>query len=136
MPIKPTPPGVDLKPSELKPVTVMNVKSLIAGPLDGARLKPGRITARGVAWTGGEATVTRVEVSTGQGGWNDAVLDGPAQPYAWRRWRSEIDASHPGTLVVRARATDSNGDVQPEVSPWNKSGYLWNGYDQVTCEVR
>jgi sulfite oxidase len=141
MPIKPTPPGVDLKPSELKSLTVMNVKSLIARPLAGAVLKPGRIEVQGVAWTGGEATVTRVEVAlgiaSGQGGtWTDATLEGPARPYTWRRWRFAFDAGGPASIVVRARTTDSNGEIQPEVSPWNKSGYLWNGYDQVACEVR
>lgn len=136
MPIKPTAPGVDLKPSELKPVTVMNVKSLIARPLDGARLKAGSNEARGVAWTGGEASVTRVEVQAGQGGvWRDAVLEGPARPFTWRRWRLAFDANGLGPLVIRARATDSDGAVQPEISPWNKSGYLWNGYDHVACEV-
>ncbi len=33
------------------------------------------------------------------------------------------------------RAIDSLGDVQPETTPWNRSGYLWNGIDRVTCEV-
>jgi hypothetical protein len=38
-------------------------------------------------------------------------------------------------MVVRARATDSSGATQPEASPWNKSGYLWNGIDHVSCEI-
>jgi hypothetical protein len=139
MPIRPTPPGVDLKPNELVSVTLLNVKSLIARPLDGAVLKPGRVEVIGVAWTGGEALVSRVEVECstgpGQGVWREATLEGPARPYAWRTWRFALDAS-PGPLTVRARATDSTGATQPETSPWNRSGYLWNGYDRVACEVR
>jgi sulfite oxidase len=136
IPIRPTPPGVDPKPSELKPVTVMNVKSLISGPTEGAVLRAGRAEVRGVAWTGGEATIARVEVQLAPGSpWRDATLEDPARPYTWRPWRLAFDAS-PGPLTIRARATDSSGDVQPETSPWNKSGYLWNGYDRVACEVR
>ena len=41
----------------------------------------------------------------------------------------------PGPIVLRARATDSDGETQPEATPWNRSGYLWNGIDRVTCEV-
>lgn len=134
MPTRPLPPGVEAKPEEMASITVMNVKSLIARPTIGAVLKPGRNEARGVAWTGGDAIVTRVEVSVG-GRWRDATLEGPARPYAWRPWRVAFDAE-PGPLVILARATDSAGATQPEASPWNKSGYLWNGYDRVACEVR
>lgn len=134
MPIRSLPPGVEPRPEDLVPVTVLNVKSLIAGPAEGAALRPGPNEIRGVAWTGGDAVVTKVEVSLG-GRWAAASFESPARPYAWRRWRLPFHAE-PGPLTVMARATDSTGAVQPETSPWNKSGYLWNGYDRVACEVR
>ena len=134
MPLKPLPPGVDPKPDEVASITAMNVKSLIAGPSQGSVLRPGRNEIRGVAWTGGEAVVTKVEVSAG-GDWRAATLEGEARPYAWRPWRLALDLA-PGPLTLRARATDSSGATQPESSPWNRSGYLWNGYDRVTSEVR
>jgi hypothetical protein len=28
------------------------------------------------------------------------------------------------------------GQVQPEAPAWNRSGYLWNGFDTVDCEIR
>jgi hypothetical protein len=34
-----------------------------------------------------------------------------------------------------SRATDTAGRVQPIVSPWNPSGYLWNGIDRVGVTV-
>ena len=40
IPLVPGPPGVDPKPADLVPVTTLNVKSLIARPLEGATLKP------------------------------------------------------------------------------------------------
>ena len=135
IPKVPTPPGVDLKPADLKSVTTLNVKSLIASPLEGATLKPGKVEIRGVAWTG-EGVVTKVEVSTGPGAsWSPATFLDDPQPGTWRTWTHTWDAPL-GHHAIRARATDSNGEVQPETTPWNRSGYLWNGIDRVTCEVR
>jgi hypothetical protein len=37
----------------------------------------------------------------------------------------------PGSHEVLARATDDRGRVQPPVSPWNPSGYLWNAIDRI-----
>jgi sulfite oxidase len=135
MPKVPAPPGADLKPSDLVPVTTMPVKSLIARPAVGAPLKAGRNEIRGVAWTG-EGHVTRVEVATGPDGpWHTAILLNDDRPGTWRLWHWTWDAPGPGRYQLRARATDSAGQTQPETSPWNRSGYLWNGIDTVDCEV-
>jgi hypothetical protein len=37
------------------------------------------------------------------------------------------------TLMVRA--TDSAGKLQPEKSPWNFKGYLYNGWHRVPITV-
>jgi DMSO/TMAO reductase YedYZ molybdopterin-dependent catalytic subunit len=135
IPKVPTPPGVEPKPEDLVPVTTLNVKSLIARPVEGANLPAGKVEVKGVAWTG-EGVVTKVEIETSTGaGWRPATLLGDPIPGAWRPWTFAWDA-RPGRHALRVRATDSNGQVQPEVSPWNKSGYLWNGIDRVTCEIR
>jgi sulfite oxidase len=134
LPKTPAPPDAVLKPSDLVPVTTLNVKSLITWPASGSKLSAGRHEVRGVAWTG-EGVVTRVEVSTRTDGqWRAATLLGEARPWSWRPWRIEWEASR-GTTTVSARATDSLGATQPESTPWNKSGYLWNGIDRVACEV-
>jgi len=130
----PAPPDAVLKPSDLVPVTELNVKSLITWPPEGATLRPGPQEIRGVAWTG-EGHVTRVEVDAGAGRWGEATLLGEPRPWAWRQWRLAWDAPAHGKVVLAARATDSRGHIQPETTPWNKSGYLWNGIDRVTCEV-
>jgi len=137
IPIVPGPPGVDPRPADLVPVTTLNVKSLIARPLEGATLKPGPVEVRGVAWTG-EGVVEKVEVATLEGPeapWGRATLLGPATPGTWRAWTYTWQAA-PGRHALRARATDSRGQAQPDATPWNKSGYLWNGIDRVTCEVQ
>ena len=132
IPKVPTPPGVDLKPDQLKSVTTLNVKSLIARPLEGATLKAGPVEIKGVAWTG-EGVVDKVEISTGAG-WSLATLHGDPRPGTWREWTYTWQAPI-GRQTIQARATDSKGDVQPETTPWNRSGYLWNAIDKVTCEV-
>jgi hypothetical protein len=88
-----------------------------------------------VAWTG-DGHVTRVEFATDrEPAWRPATLDGPERVGSWRPWRFAWEASAKGRHVLRVRAHDSNGQVQPEAPPWNRSGYLWNGIDQVTCEI-
>jgi DMSO/TMAO reductase YedYZ molybdopterin-dependent catalytic subunit len=134
IPRAPVPPGTNPPAADLVPVTVMNVKSLIARPSRGAVLRPGKIEVQGVAWTG-LGTVERVEMSLGEGGWVPTLLEEPSQQYAWRLWHASINLL-PGNYKLRARATDSSGEVQPVKSPWNKSGYLWNGIDEVDFEVR
>ena len=49
--------------------------------------------------------------------------------------RPSWDAAAPGRYQLRVRATDSSGQTQAETTPWNRSGYLWNGIDTVDCEV-
>ncbi len=73
------PPGAELKPEDLVPLTTMNVKSLFARPSVGAVLPSGRQQARGVAWTG-RGLVDRVEVQIDDDPqWRPATLEGPAR---------------------------------------------------------
>jgi DMSO/TMAO reductase YedYZ molybdopterin-dependent catalytic subunit len=140
LPRTPAPPDAVLSPSDLVPVTTMNVKSLITRPAAGAKVATGRLEVRGIAWTGGDAVVDKVEVSVSIDDgprWRPAELLDEARPWSWRRWRIfwEPVAARPGRVVIAARASDSSGATQPETTPWNKSGYLWNGIDRVSCEI-
>jgi hypothetical protein len=134
IPKVPAPPGATLKPEDLKPVTEMNVKSLIARPSRESVHRPGPMTVTGVAWTG-RGTVKGVDIKVDDGDWKPAEFTTPAREGTWRLWRFTWDAK-PGRHVVSARATDSAGETQPVTTPWNRSGYLWNGLDQVSCEVK
>jgi sulfite oxidase len=135
MPRTPAPPGAVLKPSDLVPLTFMNVKSLITAPAAGSTHAPGKVEVRGVAWTG-QGHVTRVEFSTDHDqAWIPAALEGDTRQGSWRTWRIEWSAKRPGRHTLRVRATDSMGQTQPVATPWNRSGYLWNGIDEITCEV-
>lgn len=134
IPRTPAPPDAVLTPADLVPVTTMNVKSLITAPGEGDRLRLGPRMIQGVAWTG-EGHVTSVEVKVGDDAWRAAQFLDERDQWGWRRWSLAWTPERPGAVVLRARATDSQGQTQPDLSPWNKSGYLWNGIDAVKCEV-
>ncbi len=136
MPRTPAPPRPGQPAVPLDPVTWMNVKSLITAPGRGDVVPGGRVEIRGVAWTG-QGHVTRVDVRIGADGrWREAALLDQPEPGAWRRWRLEWEPDRTGRIAITVRAADSTGAVQPPVPAWNKSGYLWNGHDEVEIEVR
>lgn len=132
----PVPPGAAPGSIPADPVTWMNVKSLITSPARDATLPAGPVELRGIAWTG-RGHVTGVEVRIDEDGrWMPATLPGDPEPGAWRQWHLTWQPPRAGRHAISVRATDSTGQVQPEAPPWNKSGYLWNGYDTVAFEVR
>jgi len=117
------------------PVEAMVVKSLVAAPEEGETVKVGPIMIQGVAWSG-EAGVVKVEVSLDEGkSWEPARLVGEDHPYAWRQWQLAWKPAVAGTVTILCRATDARGDRQPATTPWNPSGFLWNGWDRVTVTV-
>jgi hypothetical protein len=71
----------------------------------------------------------------GDRSWNRAQLEGKETEGSWRQWRYPWKASAKGPYTIAARATDSSGRVQPGATSWNHGGYLWNGIDQVHCEI-
>jgi DMSO/TMAO reductase YedYZ molybdopterin-dependent catalytic subunit len=136
MPRTPVPPGAAPGSVPADPLTWMNVKSLITWPERGSLLPAGPVELRGIAWTG-DGDVTKVDVRIGDDDrWLGASLLEDPEPGAWRQWRLRWEPSRRGRYVIAARATDSMGQVQPESPPWNRSGYLWNGFDTVEFEVR
>src|SRR5271156_547098 len=74
LPNQPVKPGDAVKPEDTHPVTALSVKSVIAGPGDGAAVNSGKLFVHGAAWAG-EADVVRVEISTdGGASWSPANL--------------------------------------------------------------
>jgi DMSO/TMAO reductase YedYZ molybdopterin-dependent catalytic subunit len=115
------------------PVETMRVKSVVAAPLAGARVRVGRVAVRGKAWTGaGAGGIRAVDVTTDGGRtWAPARLVGPEHSGAWRAWEAEVDVAAPGPQRVAARATDRSGATQPERAESNSSGYGNNGWHEV-----
>jgi sulfite oxidase len=135
LPNQPVKPGDAVKPEDTHPVTALNVKSVIAGPSDGASLKTGKVAVHGAAWAG-EADIAKVEVSTDGGAtWSPAKLGHDQAQYAWRLWSYEWKPAKVGDYTLLSRATDSLGRTQPATAVWNPSGYLYNAVDQVKIHV-
>lgn len=133
-PVTPGAPGAPIPPDQMKPMTKINVKSLLGSHSHGDRLKPGRHELAGVAWSG-EAGIDKVELSFDGGAtWQQATLDGPHTPYGFRVFRHAWKAE-PGRYTIACRATDSTGAVQPDAPVWNPGGYLYNAFDRVEVEV-
>jgi len=130
-PIRPVTPGATVDPQEMEPLTGLTVKSLIVAPAEGSRVPLGRVRIAGFAWAG-EADVSRVDVSVDAGRtWQSARLGAERARCAWRSFEYQWQVKEPGSHEVLARATDDRGRVQPPVSPWNPSGYLWNAIDRI-----
>ena len=119
---------------ERAPVTLMNVRALIASPDQGESLQRGETAIRGVAWSGA-GSIARVDVSLNDGPWREARLVGERGRCAWQWWELITHLEQTGPLAVRARATDMAGRTQPERAEWNPLGYGNNSIHSVTAQV-
>ena len=79
---------------------------------------------RGRAFAG-ENRVARVEYRIDDGPWQDAAIESPTTSGVWVRWQFRWEPE-PGDHALRVRATDDQGNTQPEFSTWNELGYLQN----------
>lgn len=95
---------------------------------------PGAHMLEGRAWSGC-APVTRVELSDdGGASWADAALAPPVSKYAWRAWTFQWDASL-GDHELCVRATDADGNVQPDEQSWNLEGVQNNAIQRIPVVV-
>jgi len=126
-------PGTAVPDSDMQIIESMPVKSLITSPKTGTKVKPNKsFEVRGHAWAG-DLDVKSVDVSIDFGAsWQPAQLDSPVNKYAWQHWRANITLPEAGYYEVWARATDSQGMMQPPMTPgWNPKGYLNNMQHRV-----
>jgi DMSO/TMAO reductase YedYZ molybdopterin-dependent catalytic subunit len=119
---------------ERNPVTLQRVRALITEPTGDDELTCGDVAVRGVAWSGA-APVARVEVSVDGGPWQDARLVGERRRHSWQWWELITRLERPGTVSLRARATDLAGRTQPEAPEWNRHGYGNNAIQELTVRV-
>ena len=111
-------------------VTSQVVKSAFELPF-GAGLAAGKAQVlTGRSWSGG-GSIKRVDISTDGGAtWVAATLHGANIPNAWARWSFTWTPPAAGSYTLRARATDSVGNVQPATVPFNDGGYLFGAIVQ------
>jgi sulfite oxidase len=108
----------------LPSVWEMSVKSWINLPApDAGSVPAGSVWIQGVAF-GGSTAAKNVEVSIDGGRtWRTAYFVGPdLGRFAWRQFVLPVRLA-PGTYMLASRATDANGNVQPEQRVENASGY-------------
>ena len=127
------------KAPKTKPITKMNVKSVIGYPTNGGKLSlNSHVVVRGVAFDDGHG-IKKVLVSTDEGKtWQEALLDdGTAGRYAYRAFRFAFKPTKLGKLTFMAKAINNIGEEQPFANEikWNHGGYKYNGIDEVTVEV-
>ena len=122
--------------AKVERVTSLKVKSLISTPCKGNVLGPGSHTIKGVAWSG-DGNITKVEVSTDDDRvWREAKLREPNGSYSWQQWEIDWEANQLGHSLLRCRATDSKGNVQPMLATWNFRGYQVNSIHSVPVTIR
>lgn len=122
-PSHPVAAGAVVDAKDMVPVTDLNVKSVIAHPVNWVR--PGMVAVQGVAWSNA-SPVTKVEVSVDAGAtWVPAKLNGTGTKYGFRKWSFAWKAAA-GQHGLISRATNAAGQTQPLQQEWNPSGYLWN----------
>jgi DMSO/TMAO reductase YedYZ molybdopterin-dependent catalytic subunit/mono/diheme cytochrome c family protein len=115
----------------------MPVKSWVNGPgADGAEVLAGRVHFHGVAFSG-ERGVRGVEVSMDGGKtWTPAEIYGPDMgKNAWRTFKYTLELK-PGEYRIVSRATDNEGDVQPQTRDENERGYRYNGWSETGLDVQ
>ena len=107
---------------------VMEAKSLVTSPSPGLKMRgPNVYEIRGLAWSG-RGKITKVEVSADGGkSWGEAALQEPVLSRCFTRFRSAW-AWDGGPAVLKSRATDETGYVQPErdvlVAERGRDGYF------------
>jgi len=130
VPNRPVAPGEDVDKKDFVIMERMPVKSLVTYPANGADVGM-KTDVRGHAWSG-DRTVNKLEISLDFGtSWQTADLDKPVNSGAWQNWRATVSFPQAGYYEVWARATDSEGAMQPFAINWNPKGYLNNTMHRV-----
>jgi DMSO/TMAO reductase YedYZ molybdopterin-dependent catalytic subunit len=116
------------------PITEMVVNSLITSHADGAEVKAGTITVRGLAWDGGYG-IRAVEASTDGGqSWSAATLGDDLGRFAFRPWSFDLTAKS-GKSTVTVNATNERGETQVAALLFNPAGYQNNVRQSVTLNA-
>jgi DMSO/TMAO reductase YedYZ molybdopterin-dependent catalytic subunit/mono/diheme cytochrome c family protein len=115
----------------------MPVKSWVNGPgADDTPTLSGRVHFHGVAFSG-ERGVNKIEVSMDKGkSWVQAKFDGPSMgPNAWRAFHFSVELEE-GEYTIVSRATDTQGDRQPQSRDENERGYRYNAWQEAALTAR
>jgi DMSO/TMAO reductase YedYZ molybdopterin-dependent catalytic subunit len=85
---------------------------------------------RGRSWSG-NGPIRRIEVSVDGGStWRAAIPIGNGATHGWQRWLYHWKPTPAGQYTLKAKATDVTGVSQPEATPFNTLGYLFDAVVQ------
>jgi sulfite dehydrogenase len=117
-------------PKATIPINRFTVRSFITNVTDGAKLRPGGTTLKGIAFDGGKG-IKDVAVSLDGGKtWTLAKLGKDLGNYSFREWTLPVKLAA-GSYELKVRATNNAGDTQPSEPQWNPAGYLRNVVETV-----
>ena len=112
------------------PINHLNVRSFVTSLSDGAKLKAGGTTLKGIAFDGGKG-IKEVAVSIDGGKtWTPAKLGKDLGKYSFREWKLPVKLAA-GSHEIKVRATNNAGETQPMQPNWNPAGYLRNVVETV-----
>ena len=117
-------------------ITEQQIKAEIARPQNGEQVRSGTtVRIHGAAWSS-DADSTKVEISVDSGAtWQIGRLLGASVKNAWRLWEYEWTPVKSGTQILMAKATDSQGRVQPLKRDDDHGTYIINHVLQIQVEV-
>jgi hypothetical protein len=70
------------------------------------------------------------------GPWQAARMVGERRRHSWQWWELFTKCEVHGQTTVRARATDQDGNTQPEQPEWNRLGYGGNAIQTISIVVK
>ena len=121
-----------------KPITTMNIKSLIGYPTSKTVVDVNsNIIARGVAFDSGHGIKEVLLSFNGGKTWENALLEKELSNYSFREFKFAFTPKHKGKITIMAKAINALGEEQPFAKDikWNHGGYKYNGIDSVTINV-
>src|SRR3981081_2750693 len=117
-------------PKATIPINRFTVRSFITSVTDGAKLKPGGTTLKGIAFDGGKG-IKEVAVSIDGGKtWTLAKLGEDLGKYSFREWKIPVNFAA-GSHELKVRATNNAGDTQPIEPQCSPPGFLRNVVETV-----
>lgn len=137
VPCKKVAPGEKVAKKDMCIIESMPVKSIITSPVSGTTQKTGHaFEVRGHAWAG-DLEVARMDISNDFGAtWMKCDLKKPRNRLAWQSWSAHVSLPETGYYEIWARATDSQGRMQPMIVPgWNPRGYLNNACHRIAVKA-
>jgi sulfite dehydrogenase (cytochrome) subunit A len=123
-------------PARTVPIHRMTVRSFVATPEPGTRLRASQATTlKGIAFDGGSG-IREVQVSDDDGAtWRQARLGTDLGRYSFREWSAAWTPSRPGPTRIMVRAVNAIGESQGREPLWNPAGYLRNVVERVDLRV-